>query len=172
MASLVDFRPHPSHTPPIDTPPVDNNAPPFTDISPRAYSPPIKTTTNTNPQPTQTPASNPSTPGLEIPGAFPREQFTASAGTSVSTQKQTAPERSRTQSYPLPAVPKHLCKSSFLSSQYDDSTERPQRAQKPLCRRQRKKVPNRESTMTASGRYPAPSAKPRSQSCPTSAMNL
>ncbi|KAH9956273.1 hypothetical protein BC827DRAFT_1271047 [Russula dissimulans] len=81
MASLVDLRPSSSHTPPIET-----------SQSSGTHSPPIiKTTTNTLPpaprlQP-QAPASIPSTPGLEIPGAFPREDSSTSTGAFTDTSQ-------------------------------------------------------------------------------------
>ena len=116
MASLVDSRPTLSPTPPIDTShypalPVDNPSS-HPDINPGAYSPPIKTTTNTLPPAPQSAASNPSSPGLEIPGAYPREPregASASTGATGPGQKQNIPEMSREQPNPPTAIPRHLC---------------------------------------------------------------
>jgi len=117
MASLVDSRLSASPTPPQLHPssrPVDN-ASSFPDISPRAYSPPIKTTTNisTLPPALHSPAS---TPGLEIPGAFPREprEQASATGTSGQVQRQNITEPSLEQPNPPTAIPRHLCTSFFI----------------------------------------------------------
>jgi hypothetical protein len=110
MASLVDSRPTASPTPPIvDYPaqPVDN-ASSYPDINPHTYSPPIKTTTNTVPPAPQSAASNPSTPGLDIPGAYPREPR-EEAG--APTERQNIPETSQEQTSPPTAIPRYLCAS-------------------------------------------------------------
>ena len=92
MASLVDSRPNDPSTPPR-----------------AVHTPPIITTTNVFPsapqiQP-QAAASIPSTPGLSIPGAFPREESTG------LTPRKKAREASRSQS-------SHLC-TSFLFAMFD-----------------------------------------------------
>ncbi|KAI0002127.1 hypothetical protein BJV74DRAFT_33274 [Russula compacta] len=87
MASLVDPRPNDSSTPPraLDTPP-------------------IITTTNVFPSASQRPqiqpqaASVPSTPGLSIPGAYPRDENTG------PPPRKKAPEASPSQSYHLSAT--------------------------------------------------------------------
>jgi hypothetical protein len=167
MASLFDSRPTASPTPPQFPPsrPVDN-ASSFADVSPRAYSPPIKTTTNTSALP-PAPHSADSTPGLEIPGSFPREPVTAASG---QVQRQNVAEPSPEQANPPTAIPRHLC-TSFFSWMLIRPNRDLKRAERHRCRLRRKKAPNRGSTMTALARYLGPSAKPLSQSCPTSARN-
>jgi hypothetical protein len=100
MASLVDSRPNSSSTPPIHY----SASPSY----PGTYSPPIKTTTNALPpapqsQP-QMATSIPTTPGLEIPGAFPREKNTISPETSGPGP---APRQSAPVTYLLPRA--HSC---------------------------------------------------------------
>jgi hypothetical protein len=94
--SLVD-----SHPPIPQLSPLRVDIPHNPDLSPGMHTPPIKTTTNTVPHSTQpqspAAASIPSTPGLDIPGAYPREESGTSARMSASTSaaRQSASETTR-----------------------------------------------------------------------------
>ncbi|KAI9510313.1 hypothetical protein F5148DRAFT_1337750 [Russula earlei] len=91
MASLVDSPL------PLDSPPLNNTLPPAPRLQPQA------------------PPSLPSTPGLDIPGAFPREDSASFAVESRPAPRQKSSQTSRARSYLPPGVASYLSGAKAFS---------------------------------------------------------